>query len=146
MVSTSYKKTTSRRKLHTRCNVLLNTFVGFFGFAIRESFARTFRGSICIFPSFQALVVMTDGISQDRVRRPALALRSQGVWVFALGIGRRYRKRQLQQIATNRRYVFTANFRSLNRVARRISRKICRCKPITQYSAKILSRPASKKC
>ena len=68
---------------------------------------------------------MTDGISQDRVRRPALALRSQGVWVYALGIGRRYRRRQLMQIATNGRYVFTANFRSLSRVARRISGKIC---------------------
>ena len=95
-------------------------------------------------PSLQALVVMTDGISQDRVRRPAQALRSHGVWVFALGIGRRYRRRQLQQIATNRRYVFTANFRSLNRVGRRISRKICRCKSITQYSAKSLSRLARR--
>ena len=89
---------------------------------------------------------MTDGISQDRVQRPALALKSHGVWVFALGIGRRYRRRQLQQIATNRRYVFTANFRGLNRVARRISRKICRCKSITQYSAISLSRLASRKC
>lgn len=75
--------------------------------------------------SLKALVVMTDGISQDRVRRPALALRSHGVWVYALGIGRRYRRRQLRQIATNGRYVFTANFRSLSRVARRISGKIC---------------------
>ncbi len=73
---------------------------------------------------------MTDGISQDRVRRPALALRNQGVWVFALGIGRRYRRRQLQQIASNRRYVFTANFRSLTRVSRRIATKLCRCKCI----------------
>ena len=84
---------------------------------------------------FQALVVMTDGISQDRVRRPALALKSQGVRVFALGIGRRYRRRELHQIATNGRYVFTANFRSLNQAARRISRKICRCKSIAQCPA-----------
>ena len=71
---------------------------------------------------------MTDGISQDSVRRPSLALKSQGVRVFALGIGRRYRRNQLQQIATNSRHVFTGNFRSLNRVARRISTKLCRSK------------------
>ena len=88
-----------------------------------------------VFFFFQALVVMTDGISQDRVRRPALALKSQGVRVFALGIGRRYRRRELHQIATNERYVFTANFRSLNQAARRISRKICRCKSIAQCPA-----------
>ena len=71
---------------------------------------------------------MTDGISQDSVRRPALALRSKGVLVLALGIGTRYRRSQLQQIATNSRYVFTSHFRKLNQVARRISSKICRSK------------------
>ena len=71
---------------------------------------------------------MTDGISQDSVRWPALKLKSQGVRVFALGIGRRYRKNQLLQIATNSRHVFTADFRGLSQVARRISSKICRSK------------------
>ena len=71
---------------------------------------------------------MTDGISQDSVLRPAFKLKSQGIRVFALGIGRRYRKNQLLQIATNSRHVFIANFRSLRQVAGRISRQICRSK------------------
>ena len=83
---------------------------------------------------------MTDGISQDSVRRPSLALRSRGVWVYALGIGRRYRRRELQQIATNSRYVFSANFRSLSRVARRISAKLCRGKCKLLLLSKAYSR------
>ena len=129
MVSTSYKKLISGRKFTVLSrNVLQNTVVRFILLRAMNHFASSFIRPICIFSFFQALVVMTDGISQDPVRRPALALRGLGVWVFALGIGRRYRRRQLQQIATNGRFVFTANLRGLNRVARRISRKICRCK------------------
>lgn len=82
---------------------------------------------------------MTDGISQDSVLRSALKLKSQGVRVFALGIGRRYRKNQLLQIATNSRHVFTANFRSLRQVAGRISREICRSKWLKQRNGSSFS-------
>jgi len=71
------------------------------------------------------LLVMTDGKSQDRVHRPANALRVAGIRVMALGIGRKYNTRQLRQIASNRRDVFTAGFRNMNSVVRVIKKKAC---------------------
>jgi len=68
---------------------------------------------------------MTDGISQDQVKRPARDLRSAGVRILALGIGKRFRRSQLNQMAANRRYVFNADFRSLNRIVRSIKQTAC---------------------
>ena len=73
----------------------------------------------------QVLIVMTDGISQDRVVRPSLDLRNAGVRILALGIGRRFRKAQLNQMTASRRYVFIADFKSLNRVVRSIKQTAC---------------------
>ena len=74
----------------------------------------------------QVLIVMTDGISQDSVVRPSSDLRNAGVSILALGIGKRFRRSQLNQMAGNRRYVFSADFRSLTRVVRSIKRAACR--------------------
>ena len=70
-------------------------------------------------------VVLTDGISQDSVKRPARRLRATGCQVFVLGIGRGYRKSQLRQIATDSSHVFTVSFRSLGQVIRQIKTKAC---------------------
>ena len=70
-------------------------------------------------------IVMTDGRSYDSVVGPARALRKRGVEVISLGLGLRYNIRQLRQMASHRRLVFTARFRNLNSVVRVIKRKVC---------------------
>lgn len=72
------------------------------------------------------LILMTDGKSYDRVKKPAAVLRNMGVQVFALGVGKRYSMKQLLQIASNRRHVFTADFRNLGSFVRAIKQKACR--------------------
>ena len=77
----------------------------------------------------RVLVVMTDGKSQDHVRRPANVLKRSGVEIIALGIGRKYVMKQLRHTASSHRHVFKAPFRYLRAVVRRIKRKICRRRP-----------------
>ena len=78
-----------------------------------------------LFSEFKVLIVMTDGISGDSVVRPSRDLRNVGVRILALGIGRKFRRSQLNQMARNRRYVFNAGFKNLNRVVRSIKRTAC---------------------
>ena len=73
----------------------------------------------------KVLIVMTDGISQDEVSTPAGLLKRMGVNIFALGIGRQYSMRQLQQIASSSRFVFTSGFRAMGSVVGTIQRKAC---------------------
>ena len=80
---------------------------------------RTIRGRK------RTLLVITDGVSSDGVQRPALSLRRGGVQVFALGIGRRFRRSQLQLIASSPVDVFTAGFGRLGTVVKAIKEKIC---------------------
>ena len=68
---------------------------------------------------------MTDGISADSVGKPSSDLRKAGVRILALGIGKRFRRSQLNQMARNPRYVFNAGFKSMNRVVRSIKRTAC---------------------
>lgn len=74
----------------------------------------------------QLLIVMTDGRSGDRVRGSALALHRAGVETFAVGIGKNYDIRQLIQIATTRRHVYVARFRTLPNIVRVIKSKACK--------------------
>ena len=86
-------------------------------YASHYLFPRSRRRKVCI--------VMTDGRSYDNVLVPARQLRRRGVEIITLGLGRRYNLRQLRQMASNRRLVFTARFRNLNSVVRVIKRKAC---------------------
>ena len=74
----------------------------------------------------KVLIVMTDGISHDRVYHPARRLKRMGVKIFALGIGRKYNRKQLNQIASGRGSVFTSGFRAMRLVVGRIQRAACR--------------------
>ena len=73
----------------------------------------------------QVLIVLTDGKSQDSVVAPSRNLRNGGVRILALGIGKRFRRSELNQMTMNRRYVFNADFRNLNSVVRSIKRTAC---------------------
>lgn len=71
------------------------------------------------------MIVMTDGRSQDRVSGAASALKRERVNIFAIGIGKRYNIKQLIQIASSRRHVYTAGFRNLPSIVRVIKTKAC---------------------
>jgi len=86
-------------------------------YAYRYLFRRSRRRKVCI--------IMTDGRSYDSVVGPARSMRKAGVEIITLGLGLRYNIRQLRQMASNRRLVFTARFRNLNSVVRVIKRKAC---------------------
>lgn len=73
----------------------------------------------------RVMIVMTDGRSQDRVSGAARALKRKGVEMFAVGIGKRYNIKQLFQIASSRRHVYTAGFRNLPSIVRVIKTKAC---------------------
>ena len=87
-----------------------------------------YRGFNFVFTFLQVLLVMTDGISQDSVVGSSRALRNTGVRILALGIGRKFRRAQLNQITTNPRYVFNSQFRDLHRVVTSIKRTVCKGK------------------
>ena len=76
------------------------------------------------------MIVMTDGRSQDRVSGAARALMRKRVTIFAVGIGKRYNIKQLIQIASSRRHVYTAGFRNLPSIVRVIKTKACAGKRI----------------
>lgn len=73
----------------------------------------------------RVLIMLTDGISQDRVGRQASLLKAKGVEVFVVGIGRALKRRQLLQIATDRNHVSVVSFRELAALSKMIRSKIC---------------------
>ena len=81
----------------------------------------------------RVLLVLTDGKAARPVSAAASALKKAGVRIFAIGIGRKYNTKQLFQMASGRRYVYTASFRNLRSVVRSIKKKACKRKsyPIT---------------
>ena len=71
--------------------------------------------------------MMTDGRSQDSVVGPARLFRGRNIKCYAVGIGRKFNRRQLLQIAAgDRRHVLTAGFRNLGSIAGAIGRRACR--------------------
>ena len=71
------------------------------------------------------VIMLTDGISQDRVARQASLLRAKQVEIFTVGIGQALKRRQLLQIATDRNHVSVVSFRGLATLSKAIRSKIC---------------------
>ena len=95
------------------------------GYALSYTYQRVLRFSR---RKTKVLVVMTDGRSYDNVKRPAKILRRRGIRILSFGVGKRYSMKQLLQMSSSRRDVFTADFRNLGSVVRLIKRKACKGK------------------
>jgi collagen type VI alpha len=76
----------------------------------------------------KVLVIMTDGITYDDIKKPTRQLHRAGVETYALGIGLKYSRRQLLNMATDKRHVKTSKFANLRRAAKLIVKDICRSK------------------
>ena len=87
------------------------------GKALRYSAVKLFSRS----PRQKVAIVVT-GKSGDPVAGLARVLRRAKVKVITVGVGR-YSVRQLQQMATNKRNVFTTKFKTLNNIVRAIKQK-----------------------
>lgn len=86
------------------------------------------------------LLVMTDGISKDRVVGPAMQLKRKGVEIFSLGIGKGYKKIQLQRMASGPRHVFTSGFSILGTLVKTVKQKVCAPVVTTRRKLKKSSR------
>lgn len=71
------------------------------------------------------LIVITDGTSRDKIRRPAYGLRRAGVEIITVSIGRVMIK-QLRVIAADHRHVFTSSVYRLQRLVTTIRNLVCR--------------------
>ncbi|KAM9187607.1 collagen alpha-5(VI) chain [Dugong dugon] len=108
-------------------------------FNIKQQRGRTYTGAALDFmlplikegkkhwplnvPSY--LIVLTDERSDDRVLEPAERLRTEGVTIYAVGIGEA-NKTELQQIAgKEERVTYGQNFDSLKSIKNEIVRSIC---------------------
>ena len=89
------------------------------------------------------LVIITDGISQDNVLVPANSLKQKGVEIFSLGIGKKFRRLQLQQMASSPSHVFTAGFRRLSSVLAAIKNKACLPFVPRKFSSHVLANHVS---
>lgn len=84
----------------------------YLGRALNFAGRRLFRGGLRRGRK-RFLVVLTDGISLDSVRRPSAMLRRKGVEVATIGIGRKLRRKQLYQVASTRKHVIVTGFGKL---------------------------------
>lgn len=64
-------------------------------------------------------------MSQDNVVIPARSLKRKGVEVFSLGIGNKFRRVQLQQMASSPSHVLTANFGKLSTILAALKHRAC---------------------
>ncbi|XP_078355330.1 matrilin-1-like, partial [Oculina patagonica] len=95
------------------------------GYAMRYCYSRVFRYARR--GVRKVMIVMTDGKSFDNVNSPAQYLRRRKIKCYAVGIGRRFNRRQLLQIAAGQRsHVLTAGFRNLGSIVNTIQRRACR--------------------
>ena len=72
----------------------------------------------------RVLIVLTSGVSVDRVWKPSKGLVGVGVEIFAVVTSRRV-IRQMQKITTTRYHVYLASYRTLVSITDKLKKKIC---------------------
>ena len=89
-------------------------------------FARTylFRGRP-VRGRKRVLVLLTDGVSQDRVGPAASRMKATGVEVLAIGLGKKFKRRQLLQLATDQNHVLTVSFGTLMTLILKLKNQVC---------------------
>ena len=75
----------------------------------------------------KVLVVLSDGRSLDDVHVPARILRSKGVTIFSVGVGRYFNVKELDSMATDpdKNHVFTSDWKQLQHIVNDMKKAIC---------------------
>ena len=73
------------------------------------------------------VIVLTDGLSQDDVSKPARKLRDDGVTVISLGVGCCYDENELNEMATDpdEKHVLEVSFAALGEFKNAVREQIC---------------------
>lgn len=70
-------------------------------------------------------IVITDGKAEDSIAEEAEALRNRQTTIFAIGVGKQFDRGELEQMAGNKRNVYTADFSDLENVIEQIKLSAC---------------------
>ena len=82
----------------------------------------------------KVLIVMTDGRSADRVEAPAQRLKATGATLFAFGIGKRYDRKQLERMASDKKHLITRDFSAMAKAIKPMAQDVCRGNYLFIYS------------
>lgn len=93
------------------------------GRAIRFCFNRLFRLRS---RRKNALVVITDGKSNDRILKEATKLKKAGVNIIAVGLGKAASHKELRKIASTRKNVFFTGFKTMQNIVSLVKRRACK--------------------
>lgn len=94
-------------------------------YAYRRLFSRSRRSR-----SRKVVVVITDGRSIDDVHSVSKRLRSRGVTIYSVGVGRYFNAKELDSMATDpdKTHVFTSDFKQLQYITNDLKKAICMSK------------------
>lgn len=76
----------------------------------------------------RVLIVLTDGASNDDVVTPSEALKSRGVIIFTVGLGKNFKMDQLNVMASDPKeeHVFTVDFPQMETIVKAMQEKLCK--------------------
>ena len=80
----------------------------------------------------RVLIVLTDGASNDDVVTPSDALKSTGVIIFTVGLGKNFKKDQLNVMASDPKeeHVFTVDFPQMETIVKAMQETLCKGKSL----------------
>lgn len=80
----------------------------------------------------RVLIILTDGASSDDVVTPSDALKSTGVIIFSVGLGKNFKKDQLEVMASDPKeeHVFTVDFPQMETIVKAMQETLCKGKSL----------------